>query len=564
MKETKIYGSLARRVGVVFLVMVVSPLLLYVGVLWAHDWKVKLKDAFSEMELLGKFSVSLSILPPEDRDKSVNSIHSLSTVLTLNQKGVCTYSNRKELLGQKEFYTKIVPKTLQLGSFLFIEQNPATKKKELFLFERQGEEIWGLSVDLEKWTNIFSRMEDIGYPMRVSFLPPKENNFIQLHLSELKEWQKKAGLFEGIKMRGKNLALMLTVPNADFDIFVILTSKEINQYAGGIFFSHILSLMGLLTLFGGIGTIWITRRMARPFHQLYQVMESIREEDYSKKYIEDRFGFDINVLGRNFNQMLEALLTNMRIAEEERVSRELLTKELEVGRSIQNQLLPKTLPEFPGLAIGSGFVPAREVAGDFYDLFARGENELLLTIADGSDKGVSACLYSLMVRSLLRSHALVAKDLENIVLQTNNLFCKDTGDTGNFVTAFMAIYYGDTHILQYTSAGHLPGIFIDSEGELQELTTEGIALGVTEIEHIEVKSIPFSPGSLLFLYSDGVTEAHNKKGELFGKSRLIQFLSTHHDLEPQKLIDQLLKEIDNFARDSIQHDDLTIVCIKVH
>jgi sigma-B regulation protein RsbU (phosphoserine phosphatase) len=97
---------------------------------------------------------------------------------------------------------------------------------------------------------------------------------------------------------------------------------------------------------------------------------------------------------------------------------------------------------------------------------------------------------------------------------------------------------------------------------MEELTTAGIALGVTQLKEVEIKTVAFTPGSLLFLYTDGVIETFNEKGELFGKSRLLDFLKTHRTLEPQQLIDRLVAEVSQFAKQTLQHDDLSILCLK--
>ncbi|NGX60252.1 MAG: Phosphoserine phosphatase RsbU [Chlamydiae bacterium] len=585
-------GSLVRRVALVLSILVVFPLLLYMGFLWDRDYKVKLNAAFSEMQLVSNFSISflnqwyhkshkqletLSVVSEEERERAANLLQ--HTILTFDETFTCTYATQKQLVGRKDLFPKILSKTAQVGSLLFIGKNPATNREELFLFLRKNSKIWVLGIDLENWMRVFSDLRNVGFPITISFynldstllfstdpsqVEKREKDFIQWNLPELKQWKKKAGFFEGRKLRGKEIALDLSVPNADFDVQVSLTSEQIEDYVGGHFFFHILILLGLIILIGGAGAIWLIFRIAKPFRQLCCVMQAVHDEDYSQKYVEDRLGFEINDLGKNFNQMLAALLRNIEAAQKEKISRELLSKELEIGRNVQNRLLPEKTPEFSGLSMGKGFIPAKEVAGDFYDLFVRGENELLLVLADGSDKGVSACLYSLMVRSMLRSYAMAGESLENIVFHTNNLFARDTGDTGNFVTAFVGIYHANTHKLLYTSAGHLPAIFFDVDGNHQELTTEGIALGATEMDQIEVKSIQLSPGSFLFLYSDGITEAQNEKGELFGKSRLIEFLISHRLLTPQVLVDRLMNEVNQFAGETAQHDDLTAVCLKVH
>lgn len=258
--------------------------------------------------------------------------------------------------------------------------------------------------------------------------------------------------------------------------------------------------------------------------------------------------------------MIEKLLKNMEEAKNERVARELLTKELQIGRLIQKELFPTHLPTFPHLEIGTGFLPAQEVAGDFYDLYPK-QDRLFLAIADGSGKGVSPCLYSLIVRSIMRSRFVTGEEVDEILNQTNQLFCDDTGMTGNFVTSFAGIYDANKKTLTFANAGHFPAILIHPSGAIEELTTPGIALGVERSAQIEKKEVVLQEGSFLFLYTDGVIEAENKSGEFFGKTRLIDFLTTVREKPAQAIIDSLIIEVQNFAQGAFQ-DDLTALGLK--
>ncbi|MDN3507214.1 MAG: SpoIIE family protein phosphatase [Simkaniaceae bacterium] len=480
MAETKISGSLARRIVWVFILLVIMPLILYVGFLWAREYKIKKQSATSEMQLIGKFATSY---------------------LNLWRKGILSEETQKV----------DVPRE---GLSFYIDQG------KLFAVKREGGEYVGGFESLETWKQNF------GFPF-VSFVENEDKPVRGIHLD-------------------------VPVQEANFVIRVALTPEEIAQYSGGEVLFHILILLAIVVIIGGLGALFLIFRISKPFRQLQQVMGAVESGNYEAQYSPDRFGFEINDLGQNFNGMLSSLLQNMEKA-----------KELEIGRSVQNQLLPKEIPEFPGLFIGSGFAPAKEVAGDFYDLFVRGEDELLIAVADGSGKGVSACFYSLLVRSMLRSHALAGEELKEIVQKTNTLFCKDTGDTGNFVTAWVGLYNAKSRMLEYSSAGHMPGVLIEESGDIKELGTEGIALGAMETDQISTGSVKLKIGDLLILYSDGVTEAHNEKGELFEKARLIEFLSAHRSLQPQELIDHLIEEVNQFAGELAQHDDLTALCVKI-
>ena len=316
-----------------------------------------------------------------------------------------------------------------------------------------------------------------------------------------------------------------------------------------------------ILILGGAGTFWMTRRMARPLKALTQVMARVREGDLTARFQKDCMGFEINVLGNQFNQMLDAFVHHMESAKKERAAKELFESELKIGYQIQKSLLPPQVPYFEGLDIAAGFLSAKEVAGDFYDLYEL-DGKLLIAIADAAGKGVSACLYSLCVRSLLRSFATASLDLAEIVKRTNALFCLDTKDSGVFVTAWVGLYDPLTAMLEYTSCGHCPPLLKKRDQTVVELKTAGTALGVIPFNYVETASVPFHQGDALLLYTDGIREAHNARGKLFGKTRLLELFKENTVQRAQALIDTLLSEVAHFATGVPQHDDLTLLMIR--
>ena len=295
-------------------------------------------------------------------------------------------------------------------------------------------------------------------------------------------------------------------------------------------------------------------------------MAQIGQGDYSTRFEPDPLGFEINELGDNLNRMVSALLQQMESAKEERVKKETLANELTIGRSIQLSILPQEMPQLPSLDIAARALPAKEVGGDFYDIFTKGETgkrEVILSIADAAGKGISACLYSLCLRSMLRSYEALSDDVGLIVQQANNLFAKDTEQTSMFVTAFVAVYDEGSGRLNYFSCGHPPTLLLRKDGSIEKLWTEGMAMGVQDFEPIKQASCTLQRGDLLCLYTDGVTEAHNPKNELFGEKRLEEFLIAHRDKPANQVCDDLLAAIENFAEGAAQHDDITMVVMKV-
>lgn len=319
---------------------------------------------------------------------------------------------------------------------------------------------------------------------------------------------------------------------------------------------------------GAIVTMWLTWRMSKPLASLCHVMGQVSTGDLQARYVVDKIGFEINSIGQIFNQTISSLIKNMEEAENERVQKETLARELNIGYDIQTSILPRKMPDFSGVEIAARYTPAKEVGGDFYDVFVKkGINEhdkLVVTVADAAGKGISACLYSLCVRSMLRSYYVEHDDITTIMERANDLFCLDTESTGMFVTVLTTIYDPRKKVLNYSSCGHNPGFVVHNDGSVEKISTPGMAMGVYEYDEVMGKSIQLQSEDLIILYTDGVTEAHDDKNELFGEERLLDFLERHREKDNvDTMADNLLAEIKHFSNTAPQHDDITIILMKI-
>lgn len=323
-------------------------------------------------------------------------------------------------------------------------------------------------------------------------------------------------------------------------------------------------LATLLFFVGGIGgglVYLLTRRVARPLRSLVRVMDRVSQGASHVRYTPDRMGFEINELGKQFNVTMDGLLLHAQQAERERLGREKLAEELRIGHDIQAGLFPKHVPGLPGVDIATGNLSAKEVNGDFYDLFRLENGKLLLVVCDMAGKGISACLFALGLRSLLRSLASLVDDVGEMVRRANELFWLDAHETSQFATLWVGLYDPVTRELVYCSQGHPPALLRRS-GQLQELWTDGIALGAQKVDIVPTKKIELRKEDLLFLYTDGVIEAHDPYNQLFGKNRLHEFLLRKKKETAQKMVDQLIEELYLFGQGSPQHDDTTFVVMK--
>lgn len=481
------------------------------------------------------FSISLDSFSREGKLLLKGPVVALDNMnqYSFDENFTCTDSTIEAMVGQKKIFLTELKSIVQSGQGLFTGLNPFTGVDELFFFEKQGTILRGLSISE---TDFLQRMEP---------LKPFVFDLVDRKIQEEK-------LYTFIR----------PYQDSNFSLRVSITEEAVSKLESANVYHHLFVLLGIILTVGSLGTIWLVLKMAKPFNQLVSVMRAVENQNTSLRYTYDPFGFEINSLGEGLNHMLDSLLCFMEKAKNERILRERLSKELEIGLRIQQELLPKELPNMKGVKISGHFVSASEVAGDFYDLYPLSENSLFFAIADGSDKGISACLYSLITRSMLRAHAESGKPVEEIVKQTNNLFCRDTKDSGNFVTAWMGIFHTQSGELSFASAGHMPAVLIHPDGTFENLTTKGIALGVMKVEAVEVKTLFFPKGSQLLLYTDGVIDAQNKKGELFGKNRLLDYLVSSSNEEPDSLVSGLFKTVDRFSSGSEPFDDLTVLCIK--
>src|SRR3990167_2951711 len=295
------------------------------------------------------------------------------------------------------------------------------------------------------------------------------------------------------------------IAQTSMSLYLSISTEVVSQLSKTSYFFHFLFLFFFIAIVGGAIVAIITRRIARPFNMLCDTMRRVSEGAFHARYVPDRMGFEINVLGQQFNETLDQLLFTQEEAEKERIGRERLAQELKIGHEIQVNLLPTHLPQFKGLDVFAGFVPSREVGGDFYDLFSIHGGKLLIAIADTAGKGVSACLYSLGLRSMLRALASTGKSLSEIVLEANRLFWQDARDSSMFVTLWIGLYHPEKNELEYCSLGHPAALLVEGD-TARELSTFGIPIGIQPLEEIKTETLIFPPKSLLFLYTDGITE----------------------------------------------------------
>ena len=238
-----------------------------------------------------------------------------------------------------------------------------------------------------------------------------------------------------------------------------------------------------------------------------------------------------------------------------------LQNELDVGRKMQQSILPTHFPKGADYQIFGSMEPARSVGGDFFDVF-RLENERVgLAIADVSDKGVPAALFMMSSRAMLKGSAIGRSNPGAVLHELNDLLCENN-ETLMFVTLLYAIYDPASGELTYANGGHNPPLIVHSDGTSKILpSTGGVALGLMPGINYRHDSITISPGDAVVFYTDGVTEAMNEEDEEFGTNNLQEVFATAPPIECQEATMAVFRAVSAFAGDAPQFDDITCLTL---
>jgi serine phosphatase RsbU (regulator of sigma subunit)/DNA-binding LacI/PurR family transcriptional regulator len=243
--------------------------------------------------------------------------------------------------------------------------------------------------------------------------------------------------------------------------------------------------------------------------------------------------------------------------------------ELELGREIQGSFLPREMPEIKGWEVWHAFSPAREVSGDFYDVFTLPSGQIAFIIADVSGKDVGAALFMVLIRTLIRSLTEMlntenANPLNSVELTNKYLINHHYGNNGRYMyaTLFMAVLDLDTNVLSYVNAGHNPPAIVKSQGGIRKwISPTAPAVGIIPDGRFELSSLQLEPGEMLFAYTDGVTEARDGEGNLFTKNKLASILEM-----PFSSATEAVKHVESAVNEHCEglapHDDITMLVLR--
>jgi hypothetical protein len=247
--------------------------------------------------------------------------------------------------------------------------------------------------------------------------------------------------------------------------------------------------------------------------------------------------------------------------------RVVMKRDLEIAREIQQWLLPGVAPQIPGIQIAYITRPANTVAGDYYDIFPRpgatpADDRLLIAVADVAGKSIPAAMLMATFQASLKTLSSTRTALPDLVKGMNTYACGNSSGGLRFTTAFLAEYDPATRTLVYINAGHNQPILRRATGGIERLDRGGLPLGILPAATYEAGTVTLNAGDWLFIFTDGLVEAVNVKGEEYGEDRFRLVVERNAANAPDALLQATLGDLDVFVGNTPQHDDVTCLFLK--
>lgn len=288
-----------------------------------------------------------------------------------------------------------------------------------------------------------------------------------------------------------------------------------------------------------------------------RAVTDVRCANISKQLFEEIASVNRKIYG-SFMNMLYTKTTKL-ITEQERIK-----SELSIATKIQADCLEHDFTEFnrlPAVMMTAHMRPAKEVGGDFYDMFMIDETHLCFLIADVSGKGVPAALFMTMAKTHIKNFASVGLPLAEVAARANEQLCYKN-EMGMFATAFICVLDLKTDKVTYINAGHNRPFIAKGNGKFEMLKAKAnLVLGLMEGVLYQEQTIMLEPGDSIYMYTDGVTEALNAEQEFFGDWKLCDSLNQNRRNmnDPERFVQEIYQEVDAFAKEEPQADDITML-----
>ena len=328
----------------------------------------------------------------------------------------------------------------------------------------------------------------------------------------------------------------------------------------------VLVLTAAVVLLAIMSALALAKKVVKPLEHMTRRINALSGSDQAFEMEEVyRTDDEIEILAESFASLSRK--TRDYISQITRITaeKERIGTELALATRIQADMLPGIFPAFPDrkeFDIYASMDPAKEVGGDFYDFFLIDQDHLCMVIADVSGKGIPAALFMMASKIILANNAMLGKSPARILSDTNAAICSNNREE-MFVTTWLGILEISTGKLTAANAGHEYPALQRPDGSFELFRDKhGLVIGAFDGVRYKEYEMHLEPGSRLFLYTDGVTEAMNTEGDLFGTDRMLDALNRQGRAHPEQILRQVTEEINSYIGGAEQFDDLTMLCLE--
>jgi len=396
-------------------------------------------------------------------------------------------------------------------------------------------------------------------------LAEKYNNIDLLEIgNEMVEGKSGFVRFRPLSLEGYSWLYYTHLPNSGWSIAIVFPEDELLADLHFLFLTLVALALGGIVLIFVVITV-ISNRITRPIEKLAKVSAKFGSGHFDVSLPKVKRNDEIGQLTDSFRLMREELKKYVANLKETTAAKNRIESELKIAHDIQQGIIPKIFPPFPDredVDLYAVLDPAKEVGGDLYDFFFLDDKRLVFAIGDVSGKGVPASLFMAITRTLLRAKAVGNISSPEIVTNINKELCIDN-DNAMFVTFFLGILNLETGDLDFCNAGHnYPYILKTGKPPAQLNQTHGTPLGLFEEIKYKSGNMKIEKGDSLVLYTDGIPEAMDIVGNLFGDPKLEDILIAFDDEHsPEKITKKLLEDTKTFESGAEQSDDITILVL---
>ena len=355
---------------------------------------------------------------------------------------------------------------------------------------------------------------------------------------------------------GTNAPMLLLVGTIGFAVW------EVQDYAisagqfGELVFVFAVAVYFLFVTISLFLNFLAGRSILFPVKEMKRVVDKVHDGDFHQK-VRVVSNDELGDLGDGMNEMTAGL-----------IERDQMRRSLYLAKEVQQALLPRSNPEIKGLDIASASVYCDETGGDYYDFFIPEQPDagrISIVVGDVSGHGISSALLMTTARAFFRQRSALPGKISAVVTDVNRLLVHDVADSGSFMTLFFLNIDRQNRKLSWVRAGHDPAVFYDPRtGTVEELRGSGMAMGIDgDHGYQQFTREDLVPGQIILMGTDGIWEAQNSKGEMFGKDAIYRIIEQYSDTDAKGLLTACRYALDKFRDGAKPEDDVTLVVIKV-